>query len=232
MKKSDKPNKTENSKPSDNVKNLVSQMARVAKVKLKRLKAPLEVTTIKPKEPRFAKQNRLLDQVKKRVEEATKGDFSDNRSITKMLLDAGYSSSQAHASAEIIKSKSFREELMICLDANVLRVLRTQHFKGLSATKLITISVDEKTPEETLIEIGKKFEGTYIAKGGNWFGNRQVYYAVPDHLSRAKYYDQLFRILGEYSQDSTNPKEVDPLRNIPNPQLTYMVKTILEGEKQ
>ena len=144
--------------------------------------------------------------------------------LSQLAKHAGMSPASAE---KALSSQIFRNSLAQFLDADQVRKLRDKHLLGCEAKKVITLQVSAQTTDEDLKKMGKKFHGEFIGLGGLWFGNRQAYFAVPDHQARYKYFDQVFRVLGEYN-DKTPPPQ-GPINQYENLSVDE-IKELLRGD--
>ena len=188
---------------------------------------PLSLETISKKTPLARKSSKALalaEVVANNIEQLNEKDFF-NSNYTKLAKLAGFNDSKNIQKA--FNSGFFRQELARKLDGPMLRKLRDKHLLGIEAKKVITLQVDAKTSEKALEAMGSCFDGVFIGLGGVWFGNRQAYFAVPDHTSRIKYFDQVFRILGEYNDPLPESLTVNPYEELSIAEIKDLLKNDL-----
>lgn len=210
----------------------------MAKAKTKKKRNALNIREIKPKDietlsyqPQSVKKRNpgrtiaLARVVSSNITEIGKGEFLPKKDTLGRLFDqVGFSYA---GGTTAMKSFVFRESLTQYLDAKQIQKLRDKHLLGCEAKKVISIQVKQKFPEKKLQLIAEKLDGEFLALGGVWFGNCSAYFAVPDHSARYKYFDQIFRILGEYDETKPETKlnpSATPLGDLTLDQLKEIMK--------
>jgi hypothetical protein len=168
---------------------------------------PVEIEKLATAVRRPLKQGKavqLAKVVSKHIEDIGNEHFLlADQKFAQLARQAGISPASAE---KALSSQIFRNSLAQFLDAEQVRKLRDKHLLGCEAKKVITLQVSAQMNDKDLKTMGEKFHGEFIGLGGLWFGNRQAYFAVPDHQARYKYFDQVFRVLGEYN-DKTPPPQ-------------------------
>lgn len=191
-------------KPNNKAKSLIEAIKRRGVKKGVVEVVPVDIEKIarkRVKKSAVQKSVALAKVVSRTVENIGDDKFLKSESSLQTLIQGiGVSPKEAE---KHFASYAFRNSLAQFLDATQIQKLRDKHMLGCEAKKVITLQVDARIDEKKLHSMAEKLHGEFIGLGGLWFGNRQAYFAVPDHLARVKYFDQVFKILGEYDDKKT-----------------------------
>ncbi|EKE25681.1 MAG: hypothetical protein ACD_5C00075G0013 [uncultured bacterium] len=144
------------------------------------------------------------------------------KSVSKAMLDAGYSPSYAKNPQDFKKTRKWKE---IMDDKLSEEMVAEVHAELLKATKLEQAIFPLGVADE-LIRLIVSEVGCVVMKIVELMGKKYVWYRAPDAAAKKAAVDMVYKLRGKYAAEKF--EEVNPLKKLSNAELAEKKKVLLD----